>query len=75
MHYNEVFASMTCMATMCAVITMSAVEDLELDLVDVLTAFVNGNIDTEIYMKIPDGLSVEGDPGPGEDPNVGLSTY
>ena len=68
MHYNEVFASTAHMAAMRTVITMSAAEDLELNSVDVSTAFLNGNIDTEIYMKIPDGLSVEGDPGPGEDP-------
>ena len=47
---------------------MAAAEDLELDSVDVSTVFLNGEIDAEIYMKIPDGLSVEGGPGPGEDP-------
>jgi len=67
-HYNEVFALTAHMAAMCMVIATSAAEDLELDLVDVLTAFLNGNIDAEIYMKILDGLNVEGDPGPGEDP-------
>ena len=50
------------------VIAMAAAEDLELDLVDVLTAFLNGEIDAKIYMKIPEGLSVEGDPTPDEDP-------
>jgi len=67
-HYNKVFVSMACMAVMRVVITMAATEDLELDSVDVLTAFLNGKIDVDIYMKIPDGLSVEGRPGPGEDP-------
>ena len=65
--YNEVFASTARMAAMRAVIAMAAAEDLELDSVDVLTALLNGEIDAEIYMKIPDGLSVEGGPGPGED--------
>ena len=67
-HYNEVFASMARMATMQMVIALAAVEDLELDSVDVSTAFLNGDIDAEIYMKIPEGLGVEGDPAPGEDP-------
>ena len=67
-HYNEVFGSMARMAAMRAIIAMAATEDLELDSVDVSTAFLNGEIDVEIYMKIPDGLSVEGGPGPGEDP-------
>ena len=59
---------MACMAAVPTVIAMAAAEDLELDSVDVSTAFLNGEIDTEIYMKILDGLSVEGGPGPGEDP-------
>ena len=67
-HYNEVFASTARMAAMRAVIAIAAAEDLELDSVDVSTAFLNGEIDAEVYMKIPEGLSVEGDPGPGEDP-------
>jgi len=67
-HYNEVFASTARMAAVRAVLTMAAAEDLELDSVDVSTAFLNGEIDAEIYMKILDGLSVEGGPGPGEDP-------
>ena len=53
-HYNKVFA-------------LVVVEDLELDLVDMSTVFLNGDIDAEIYMKIPEGLGVEGDPALGED--------
>jgi hypothetical protein len=55
------------MAAMCAVMAIMAVEDLELELLDVSTAFLNGKIDAEIYMRIPEGLKVEGDPQPGED--------
>jgi len=50
------------------VIALAAEEDLELDSVDVSTAFLNGEIDAEIYMKIPEGLGMDGDPAPGEDP-------
>jgi len=67
-HYNEVFASTARMAAMCTVIAIAATEDLELESVDVSTAFLNGDIDAEIYMKIPEGLEVEGNPQPGEDP-------
>jgi hypothetical protein len=67
-HYNEVFASTARMAAMRTVIAIAATEDLELESVDVSTAFLNGVIDAEIYMKIPEGLEVEGDPQPGEDP-------
>ena len=67
-HYNEIFASTARMAAMRAVIAMAATEDLELDSVDVSTAFLNGDIDAEIYMKVPEGLGVDGEPAPGEDP-------
>jgi hypothetical protein len=67
-HYNEVFAPTACMAAMRTVIALAAVEDLELESVDISTAFLNGDIDAEIYMKIPEGFEVEGEPWPGKDP-------
>src|SRR5258706_3830508 len=66
-HYNEVFVSTACMAAMQVVIMIVVAEDLELDLVDISTAFLNGEIDAEVYMKIMEGLSVEGEPTPRED--------
>ncbi len=67
-HYNEVFTSTARMAAVHTVIVIAAAEDLELETVDVSMAFLNGDIDAEIYMKIPDGLEVDGDPKAGEDP-------
>jgi len=67
-HYNEVFALTAWMAAMRAVIMIAAAEDLELESVDISMAFLNGDIDAEIYMKIPEGLKVEGEPQPGKDP-------
>ena len=67
-HYNEVFAPTACMAAVQTVIVIAATEDLELEMVDISTAFLNGDIDAEIYMKIPEGLEVDGEPLPGEDP-------
>jgi hypothetical protein len=46
----------------------TATEDLELKSVDISTAFLNGEIDAEIYMKIPEGLEIDGEPQPGENP-------
>ena len=66
-HYGEVFASTAHMATMRAVIALAAIEDLELETVDISMAFLNGDIDKEIYMRIPEGLEVDGEPAPGED--------
>lgn len=67
-HYNEIFASTARMAAMHTVLAVAATEDLELESVDMLTAFLNRDIDTEVYTKVPEGLGVEGDPWPGEDP-------
>jgi len=67
-HYNEVFALTACMAAMRAIIAIAAAEDLELESIDISMAFLNGDIDVEIYMKIPEGLEVEGEPQPSKDP-------
>jgi transposase InsO family protein len=67
-HYNEVFASTARMAAVRTVMAIAAVEDLELESLDVSTVFLNGEVDAEIYMRIPEGLRVEGEPQPGEDP-------
>jgi len=67
-HYGEVFASTARFAAVRTVIALAASEDLELESVDISTAFLNGVIDKEIYMKIPDGFEVEGELRDGEDP-------
>jgi len=66
-HYTEIFASMAHMVAMQTVMVIAAAEDMELESVNVSTAFLNGEIDTKLYMRIPEGLKVEGEPGPGED--------
>ena len=50
------------------VIALAANEDLELESVDISMAFLNGEIDKEVYMCIPDGFEVEGEPRDGKDP-------
>lgn len=67
-HYNEVFAPTARMAAMRTVIAIAAIEDLELESVDISTAFLNGDIDAEIYIKINESLEVDGEPQAGEDP-------
>jgi len=67
-HYGEIFASTACFAAVQAIIAIAAEEDLELNVVDISMAFLNGVIDRELYMKIPEGFKVEGEPREGEDP-------
>jgi len=50
------------------VIALAVAKDMELEVVDVLTAFLNGEIDKELYMRVPEGFVVEGEPCDGEDP-------
>jgi hypothetical protein len=43
------------------ILTLSAIEDLELCSVDISSAFLNGDLDEEIYVKQPEGFH-EGGP-------------
>jgi hypothetical protein len=55
---DEVYAPDSKHATLRALMAKVAVEDLELHQFDVKTAFFNGELEDEIYMKPPEGLQV-----------------
>ena len=63
--YNKVFAPTARMAAIRMDIAIAAIEDLELGSVDISTAFLNGDIDAEIYMKISECFEVDGEPHSG----------
>jgi len=67
-HYREMFASTAQFVVVCMVSALATAEDMELEAVDVLMAFLNGEIDKELYMRVPEGFVVEGEPHDGEDP-------
>jgi len=67
-HYCKVFASTVHFAAVCMAMALAMAEDLELEAVDILMAFLNGEIDAEVYMRILEGFVVEGEPREGEDP-------
>jgi hypothetical protein len=56
--YNESFAPTFRPATLCIIMAMSAVEDLELRSVDITAAFINGDLEEEIYMNQPEGFHI-----------------
>ena len=58
--YNESFAPTFRPATLRIIMAMAAVEDLELCSVDITSAFTNGDLDEEIYMKQPEGFHIGG---------------
>ena len=52
--YWETFASVVRYDTLRALLAKAAVDDLEIDQMDVNTAFLNPNCEEEIYMQVPD---------------------
>jgi Reverse transcriptase (RNA-dependent DNA polymerase) len=58
--YGEVYAPVSKHATMRAMLAYAAVMDLELIQLDVKTAFLNGELEEEIYMKPPPGYEKTG---------------
>lgn len=55
--YNQTFSPVARMATVRALISVAAKENLYLMQFDVSTAFLNGKLTEEIYMQQPDGFS------------------
>jgi hypothetical protein len=53
--FDEVFAPVARHATLRALLAHAAVEDLELQQIDVKTAFLNGPLKEDIYMDQPEG--------------------
>jgi len=54
--YFENFAPTIRLAVVRAIFALAAVEDLECESVDITTAFLNGDLEEKIYMKLPDGF-------------------
>jgi hypothetical protein len=48
------------------VLALAAKEDMELESIDISTAFLNGEMEEEVFMKIPEGLGVEATEEKGE---------
>jgi len=54
--YYDKFSPVTKLSTLRVLLSHAAVYDLELRHVDVCTAFLNGVLDEEVYLAIPEGL-------------------
>jgi transposase InsO family protein len=62
--YTETFAPTARFGALRTVIALAAIEDMELESVDISTAFLNGEIDAEVYMQKPEGVEIPGFEGP-----------
>ena len=58
--YNETFAPVAKFCSIRALLALAAREDMEIHQMDVKTAFLNGDLDEDIYMKQPQGYVVDG---------------
>ena len=54
--YIEVFAPTFHQASICLILAIAAVENLHLRSADISSAFLNGDLEEEVYMKQPEGL-------------------
>lgn len=58
--YNETFAVVAKMTSICTLLALAAVEGLQVHQMDVKTAFLNGDLEEEIYMDQPEGYALKG---------------
>ena len=58
--FNEVYAPVSKAATMRALLSLVAADDLELEQLDIKTAFLNGDLEETIYMQQPPGYQEGG---------------
>ena len=57
--YTKIFSPVVKLSTIRVLLTIVASFDLELDQMDVITAFLHGLLDEEIYMTQPSGFIEE----------------
>ena len=54
--FSQVFAPTAKWAALRAILALAAIEDLELYSLDISTAFLNGEMDCDVYMQPPEGF-------------------
>ncbi|MCO5599975.1 hypothetical protein L7F22_054082 [Adiantum nelumboides] len=57
--FDEIFSPVVKMTTLRLVLGLVATEDLELNQMDVKTAFLHGDLEKDIYMVQPEGFEME----------------
>ncbi|PRQ59184.1 putative RNA-directed DNA polymerase [Rosa chinensis] len=56
--YDETYSPVMDVITFRYLISLAISEKLNIQLMDVVTAYLYGDLDTEIYMKVPEGLKI-----------------
>ena len=58
--FDEIFSPVVKMTSIRTVLGLATTLDLEVEQMDVKTAFLHGNLEEEIYMEQPEGFKVQG---------------
>ena len=58
--FDEIFSLVVRMTSIRTILSIAASLDLEVEQLDVKTAFLHGDLEEEIYMEKPDGFEVSG---------------
>uniref|UniRef100_A0A0W0G0F0 Reverse transcriptase Ty1/copia-type domain-containing protein n=1 Tax=Moniliophthora roreri TaxID=221103 RepID=A0A0W0G0F0_MONRR len=56
MDYDELFSPVVRFETVCVLLALAALEDWDIQALDIKTAFLYGELDKEIYMEQPQGF-------------------
>ncbi|KAL0433661.1 UNVERIFIED_CONTAM: Retrovirus-related Pol polyprotein from transposon TNT 1-94, partial [Sesamum latifolium] len=56
--YTKTYSPVVDATTLKCLISLSVIEQLQMQLMDVVTAYLYGSLDTDIYMRIPEGLKM-----------------
>jgi hypothetical protein len=62
--YTETFTPTARFGALRTIIALAALEDMELESIDIATAFLNGTIDAKVYMLKLEGIEIPGYEGP-----------
>ena len=56
--YEETYSPVMDVITFRYLVSLVVSEKLDMQLMDVVTAYLYGDLDSEIYMKVPDGITL-----------------
>ena len=60
MDYEDTFAPVANFTSVCALLALATAQDLELEQMDVTTAFLHGDLAEELYLRRPKGYMAPG---------------